>query len=659
MKKLFFLFAFLTSVLFSHSQTIEDVWNEGITCFNEKDFHGTIQKMNQIISVLPQYPYAYYNKGIAKLNLGDVDEACADISKAVSLGFDKNSKFYDYLCNSDMKLKLLKKQFYPHDELYRDNGYRPHYTRKDTLRGALRPERTCYDVYFYDLTVRIIPRGKKITGKNVIWFLVKEPTKRIQIDLFDYYTLSEISWKGTPLKFTREYNAIFVDFPEQLNPGEKHNISVTYYGKPEIAKNPPWQGGFVWKRDKHRKLWAGVACEHLGASSWWPNKDHLSDKPDSMKISFEAPGKYKVVSNGVLRNSYPIDKKWRRFDWFVSYPINNYNVTFYLGEFEHITDSVELNGQKLMLKYDVLPYNLEKAKEHFQQTKDLLKYYNSVFGQYPFMRDGYGLVESPYEGMEHQTAIAYGHGFNNTTFEGCGDIKYDYIIVHESAHEWWGNAVTAADMADIWIHEGFATYAELLYLEHCCGKKVYLEELNNKLKMIFNFWPMVENYNVNENSFASNDVYDKGAVMLHCLRCTIDNDSLFFDIIRNFNLKFRYQSVSSKDFIDFVNQQTGEDYNPFFDKYLYDTKLPVLNYNFTAKGDSLVLTYKWTEVEKGFTMPFCIKTNDGRAVRLVGSTTEEKISLEDVNSFIFYNEWQDLDGVADNAYTYFRTKWEE
>ena len=659
MKKLFLI---LTSLYFTFnalSQTVEDVWKEGMECFNNKDFHGAIQKIDQIIRILPQYSYAYYNKGLSELNLGDLEGACEDISKAVRLGFDKNTKFYDYMCKPDIKLKFLKKEFYPHDELFRDNGYRPYYTRKDSLRGALRPERTCFDVYFYDLSVKIIPRGKKITGQNIIWFEVKEPTNKIQIDLFDNYTITNITWQDKTLNFHREFNAVFIDFPEMLKPGEKHSITVSYYGRPQIAENPPWQGGFVWKRDKHHKLWAGVACEQLGASSWWPNKDHLSDKPDSMRMIFEAPSKFKIVSNGILRNSIPIDKNRTRYEWFVDYPINNYNVTFYMGNFIHFTDTVDLNGNKLVLKYDVLAYNLDKAKEHFRQTNNLLKYYNATFGQYPFMKDGFGLVESPYEGMEHQTAIAYGNAFHNTEFEGCKDLKYDYIIVHEAAHEWWGNAVTAADMADIWIHEGFATYAELLYLENCCGRKVYLNELNNKLRMIFNFWPMVENYNVNENSFASNDVYDKGAVMLHCLRSTIDDDSLFFDIIKSFNLNYRYRSVTSNDFIDYVNHKTGENFYPFFNKYLHDIKLPVLNYKFIHQNNNLVLTYKWTEVEDGFKMPFCIKTNDGQAIRLVGSTTEKQATLEDIEWFNFYNEWQDIEGVAENGYTYFRTKWEE
>lgn len=646
-------------VILACPQTVEDIWNEGIASFNDKDFHGVVQKMNQLINIMPQYSYTHYNKGIARLNLGDVKGACEDISKAISLGFEKDTKFYEFMCQPDMKYSLLKKQFYPHDVLFKENGYRPQYSRKDTLRGALRPERTCFDVFFYELTVRIIPKGKKITGQNIIWFDVIEPTTKIQIDLFENYMIKNITWQETVIPFKREFGAIFIEFPKELLPGEKHTITVNYSGNPAIAENPPWQGGFVWKRDKRRNLWAGVACEHLGASSWWPNKDHLTDKPDSMKINIEAPAKYMAVSNGTLTKNISIDKFWNRYEWFVNYPINNYNVTFYMGKFEYFTDSVMLDNEKLLLKYYVLPYNLDKAKEHFKQTHDLLQFYNSIFGQYPFMKDGFGLVESPYEGMEHQTAIAYGHGYKNTLFDGCADLHYDYIIVHEAAHEWWGNALSAADMADIWIHEGFATYAELLYLEHKCNKDVYLNELNNKIKYILNFWPMVENYHVNENSFAGNDVYNKGAVMLHCLRSTINNDSLFFDIIKNFNLQFRHKPISSDDFIRFVNQRTGEDYHPFFNKYLYDTQLPVLSYKFVSSGDSLIIKYKWTDVETGFKMPFCIRTNNNIAVKLNGTTEEKETTIMNATWFGFFNEWQDIEGVADNAYTYFRTRWEE
>ncbi len=658
MKRLLFATAALSMQIISFSQTLEEIWQDGIKHFQEKDFHGCITKLNELLKINPEYSIAHYNKGIARLNLGDLEGACTSLSSAIALGAGKDTKFYEYMCRDEAKYKGLKKYFYGDEEIFPENGYRPRYTRKDSLRGALRPERTCFDVYFYDLTVRIIPRKKRITGENRIYFEVVEPTRRIQIDLFPELSIDGIIWEGDELSYNREFGAVFIDFPRQLVAGERHVLDFRYSGKPGIAERPPWKGGFIWKKDRKGKLWAGVACEHLGASSWWPNKDHLTERPDSMKINLEVPSKHMCISNGTLRNIVTADRKYTRYEWFVNYPINNYNVTFYLGNYVGFTDTAIVCDKPLVLHYEVLPYDLEKAKEHFTQTKDIIEYYSHAYGPYPFIKDGFRLVESSYEGMEHQTAIAYGHAFKNAVFEGCNNLKYDYIIVHETAHEWWGNSLCAADMADIWLHEGFATYAELMYLEHSCGKEAYMNELNNKMQNIFNFWPMVDNYDVNENSFASNDVYNKGAITLHCLRCNINNDSLFFGIIRDFNLEYRFQAVTSRDFIDFVSMKTGEDYAPFFNKFLYEIKLPVLSYRFTCKDDHIMLIYKWTDVEDGFKMPFCIRTNDGRAVRMAGTTIEQTTTIENAEWFSFYNEWQDLDGVADNSYTYYRTRWD-
>ena len=541
-----------------------------------------------------------------------------------------------------------------------ENNYRPEYTRTDTLRGALRPERTCFDVNYYDLKVRIIPKGKKIAGNNDIYFTMLDSSRQIQIDLFNNYKIGSVRWKNQELDYKRECNAVFIKFPQILMPGEKNTISVEYYGKPEAAVDPPWKGGFVWKRDKKFNRWVAVACEHLGASSWWPNKDHLTDEPDSMTINIEVPEKYLAVSNGTLKKTEKVDKSYNRFVWFVSYPINNYNVTFYMGKYIQFTDTLVLDdNDTLLLKYHVLPYNLDKAVRHFEQVPEIVSFYCDIYGKYPFIRDGFGLVESPYTGMEHQSAIAYGNSYSNKNDHGYKNKKYDYIIVHEAAHEWWGNSVSAGDMADAWIHEAFATYSELLFIEHIFGKEEYLYELSNKLNYIYNFWPMVENRNVNENSFASNDIYTKGAMMLHCLRCIINNDSLFFKIIRDFYHQKSYKIVDSDSFIKFVNKETKENYYPFFKKYLYETRLPVLEYSFDTNPDNLVFRYKWTEVEEGFRMPFCIETGNKEAIRLVGTTYEQSIVLENVKWFNFFNQWKGPAGSRDNSFTYYWTSYKE
>jgi len=638
----------------------DSIWNEAIDCFNRENYHGVIDKMNEYLMINPYNSNAIYNRGLARIKLGDTDGACTDFLKALDFGFDRKSILVRYYCDLTYKLKYLKKFYYKKQELLPENNYRPLYPRADTLRGGLRPERTCFDVYYYDLKVRIIPAGKKIAGKNDIYFIVKDSCRRIQIDLFDNYKISSIRSENMDLSFSREYNAVFIEFPYMLAPGEKITLSVEYSGKPVIAEDPPWKGGFVWKRDKRLKRWVAVACEHLGASSWWPNKDHLTDEPDSMRISIEVPDRYIAVSNGVLRKTEKADNSYTRFVWFVSYPINNYNVTFYMGRYVNFNDTLKLAGNDtLMLNYHVLPYNLDRAVQHFRQVPEVVGFYSSIFGKYPFVRDGFGLVESPYAGMEHQSAIAYGNSYSNKNDYGYRNKKYDYIIVHEAAHEWWGNSVTAADMADMWIHEAFATYSEMLFIEHIFGKEEYLYEIGNKCNYIYNFWPMVENRDVNENSFAGNDIYTKGAMMLHCLRCTIDNDSLFFKLIRDFYSQNSYKVVDTDSFIKFINKGTKENYNPFFKKYLYETGLPVLEYSFANDSCDLVLTYKWTGVEEGFMMPFGIETNGKEAFRLVGTTNEQRTVLKNTEWFNFFNQWKGPAGAPDNSFTYYHTSYKD
>ncbi|UCH14973.1 MAG: hypothetical protein JSV22_03155, partial [Bacteroidales bacterium] len=353
------------------------------------------------------------------------------------------------------------------------------------------------------------------------------------------------------------------------------------------------------------------------------------------------------------------DNSYNRFVWFVSYPINNYNVTFYMGKYIQFGDTVILDNDTLQMKYYVLPYNLEKARNHFQQAPDVVKIYSEIFGKYPFMRDGFGLVEAPYAGMEHQSAIAYGNSYSNKGSYSYRNRQYDYIIVHEAAHEWWGNSVSAGDMAEAWIHEGFATYAELLFIEKLFGKEEYLYETMKKSHYIFNFWPMVQNKDVNEDSFASNDIYHKGALMLHSLRCIINNDSLFFKIIKEFNINNSYKIVDTDDFIEFVNNYAKEDYSAFFNKYLYDNRLPVLEYSFNENPDGLIFTYKWTEVEDGFKMPFCIQTDEKKAVRFIGTTQEQEVLLKNTSWFNFYNNWKSTEGIEDNSFTYYWTSYKE
>ena len=655
MKISIFLLLVLTGVS-SQAQNADTLWYRSLRSYDLQDYHGAISNTDSLLKLAPDFPGAHDLRGIAKFALGDIESACIDLAGAQNQGNNENRRFTEFMCNREFVANLLVKQFYGNEKVYPELGYRPRYTRADTLRGALRPERTCYDVYYYQIGVRIIPWRKRISAATDIYFKVVSSTSRIQIDLFDNFHVNGIYWQGKPLTWHREYNAIFVEFPIQLIPEESHKITIEYRGKPLIASNPPWDGGFVWKRDENKNLWLGVACEHLGASCWWPNKDHFSDKPDSVRLSLEVPQGYQAVSNGDMENVEPARGKYSRFTWLTEYPINNYNVTFYVGKYTSFSDTMVDGTDTLRFDYNVLSDNLEVARKHFKQTLDVVSFYNKAFGFYPFAKDGFGLVESPYEGMEHQSAIAYGNGYDKNNRQEYRNQIYDFIIVHESAHEWWGNSVTAEDMADIWIHEGFATYAEYLFLENRLGKEEYMYELTDKSQYIFNLWPMVQNRNVNEDAFAGNDVYNKGAMLLHCLRCNINNDSLFFGLIHDFCVSNRYQTVTTNDFIRFANNCTHSDFTAFFEKYLYDTKLPVLEYGFSAEPGALKLRYRWTGVKDGFVMPFGISTSNKQSLRLVADCSWQEVTLAGASWFNFYNLWRGYQGCPDNAFTYYHTR---
>lgn len=637
-----------------YSQSAEELNLRAQLNFNTGNYIRVINDLDKAIALSPKDGSAYYYRGMSKIFLGDQPGGCSDLEMARKNGMKPPSKqFFGFLCDDEYRLKFLQDFFYKGTPIYAETGYRPRYTRRDTLLGSLRPERN-YDVVYYDLDLKLEPKQQFISGSNTISFTVPDNFRRIQIDLFSQYNISSIVWNNKDLKFTREFDAVFVEFPEDLEPGKVHQVKVSYSGKPQEAVNPPWYGGFVWKKDKKGNRWDGVACEHLGASSWWPCKDHMSEEPDSMRMTFTVPSGYDLISNGTLIEKKSAGNDLTSHTWTVKNSIDNYNVTFYMGKFTHFADSVTNSEGTYPLDYYVLPYNLEKAKETFKQTKEVMQVYEELFGNYPFPEDGYAMIESPYEGMEHQGAIAYGNGYdkkNNTYIHK----EYDYIIVHEAAHEWWGNSVSAGDMADMWIQEGFATYAELLFMEKRYGYADYLKEVSGKMIQIFNFWPLVQNRGVNENTFASNDVYTKGAILLHNLRCTMNNDTLFFRLIKDFALKYRQKIVSSDDFIAMVNDYTKSDYSPFFDKFLKETGLPVLEYGWEQKGKNIVINFRWTGVKDGFEMPFCIRSGN-KSFRLVGTTAEQKIVLTNADSFRFYNMWSGTEGVEPNAFTYYWTR---
>lgn len=651
-----FVFNLVSVCLNAKENEARDYWEEGIANFYEQDFIQSAHAFKKYLALEPDNAYAWYNLAIALDKTNDRDGMCEASGKAYELGYSKELEYFKSKCDKEYLLKILQKDYYRNEVLTAENEYRPVYSLKDSLQGHLRPERSCYDVTFYDLTVRIIPLGKKVQGNNIIHFTTTTETNLIQIDLVQNMQIDSIVYRGQDLQYERKFKAVFVHLPEVVPVGEQCRMQIYYQGKPQESLNPPWEGGFVWARDRLINHWVGVVCEGEGASLWWPTKDHLSDEPDSMQLNIEVPKAYTAVSNGTLEQQMIVDKKFRRFEWMVHYPINNYNATFYMGKYKKFTDSLEYNNEVLNCSYYVMPQNVKKAKKHFKQSLEILDVYSQLFGPFPFWEDGYRLVESPYEGMEHQTAIAYGNEYDASEVKWDYDNKsYDFIIVHETAHEWWGNSLTVGDMADAWMHESFATYAEFLFIESKDGAAEGLNEMFKHARYIYNFWPMVQNYNVNENAFASSDIYHKGAMMLHSLRSTINNDSLFLKILHDFNMQYRMQTVKTRDFIDFVNRYTGKDYSPFFKKYLYETRLPVLEYKYEVKENNIYFSCRWSQAGEGFFMPVTLLNDSNKPIRMDVTTEWQEVMLENTQTFFFITMDTDPALIPENGYAYFWT----
>ena len=508
-------------------------------------------------------------------------------------------------------------------------GQAQEFTRKDSLRGNLTPIRNCYDVTFYDLKVMIDEQEKSIEGSyNIIHFTAVENFEWFQIDLAANMEVQIIEFEGEQLEYSREFDAVYVYFNREIKKEEQLSIKVWYGGYPREAVNAPWDGGFSWKKDKNDNPWIGVSCQGLGASVWWPCKDHQSDEPDSMRITAIARYPLKIVANGDLRkdtaewNSYM--NSWVNVsEWFVSYPINNYNVTLNIGNYAHFSDEYISSEDTLRLDYYVLDNNLEKAKEHFKQVKPMLECFENYFGKYPFWNDGYALVETPYLGMEHQSAIAYGNdyleGYHGNTSHIDG-LDFDFIIIHESGHEWWGNSITTNDIADMWVHEGFCTYSEVLYVECMHGYDAMLSYVNNQKRSVRNDKAVIGPYHVNKSG-SSGDMYFKGSLMLHTLRNLIADDQLWFKIIKGISNDFKYQTINGKDIIDYINVKSGKDFSNFFSQYLNNKNIPEFEYSLERDGRNTTLVYKWNAIES-FDMPLLI--NIGKDDFWIYPTTEFK-----------------------------------
>ena len=488
------------------------------------------------------------------------------------------------------------------------------FSRKDSLRGDLSKIRTCYDVTFYDLFVMVDQEEKSLEKSyNIIHFTVVSDFDRMQIDLAWNMEVLLIQFEGIELEYSREFDAVYIDFPRVLKKSEHANVKIWYSGYPKEAVNPPWDGGFTWEMDDNGNPWIGVSCQGLGASVWWPCKDHQSDEPDSMSITCSARYPSKIISNGNLRKDTTVwDQYFNSFvnvsEWFVSYPINNYNVTLNIGDYVNFSELYISKKDTLRMDYYVLSDNLAKAKKHFKQAKPMMECFEKYFGAYPFWNDGYALIETPYLGMEHQSAIAYGNDYlpgyhGNTNF--IDGLDFDFIIIHESGHEWWGNSITTNDIADMWVHEGFCTYSEVLYVECMYGYDAMLSYVNSKKESIRNDKPVIGPFHVNKEG--SSDMYNKGSLMLHTLRSLIDNDVLWFEMIKGIANDFKYNTVDGQQIINYINEKSEKELTYFFNQYLKNKEIPEFQYNLQKEGRNYTLIYRWNAIPE-FDMPILINT---------------------------------------------------
>lgn len=476
-------------------------------------------------------------------------------------------------------------------------------SRADSLRGMLTPLRTCYDINYYHLDVKIDIDNKSVNGSNEFAFTATQDFTKLQFDLFENLKIEKVVYKGADLPFTREFGAVFVTFPKTIKKGSKDSFTVFYGGNPKVARNPPWDGGFIFRKDKGGNPFVSVACQGLGASVWWPTKDHQSDEVDSMLISISVPKDLDEVSNGRLRSIVDKPDGYRQHNWFVANPINNYTVSFYIGKYAHWTDSYNGEDGPLTIDYWSLKEDSAKARPHWDaDVKSMLKSFEYWFGPYPWYKDGYKLVQAPHLGMEHQSAVAYGNGFKKgylgSDMSGTGlGLKWDYITVHESGHEWFANNVTTKDIADMWVHEGFTTYSEALFTESTQGKKAGEEYLIGLRKGISNRTPIIGPYNVNKEG--SPDMYPKGASLIHTIRQLINNDEKFRAILRGINKTFYHTTTTSAAVESYISKQSGLKLNKVFDQYLRYSKIPVLEYKI-ANG---TLSYHWITDVTEFDMP--------------------------------------------------------
>ena len=505
------------------------------------------------------------------------------------------------------------------------------FSKQDTLRGSITAERAWWDLTYYHLSVDVDILDRSISGSNLIQYKVLNSHQTMQIDLQEPLNISRITQNGKALNFTREGSAFFIEIEEVQKPGDINEITVHYSGKPLVAARPPWDGGFTWTQDSNGKPFVATSNQGIGASIWWPNKDHPYDEPDSMLISITTPDTLMDVSNGRLRGIDEPGDGTKVWHWFVSNPINNYGVNINIGDYVHFEETYDGEKGTLDLDYYVLRENEEKAREQFKQVKPMMDAFEYWFGPYPFYEDGYKLVEAPYLGMEHQSSVTYGNGYQNgylgRDLSGSGwGLKFDFIIIHETGHEWFANNITYADVADMWVHEGFTNYSESLYLDYHYGETAANEYVQGLRLGIQNDRPLIGTYGVNQRG--SGDMYNKGGNLLHTLRQVFNDDELWRETLRGLNREFYHQIVTSREVEGYISNKLGRDLTSFFDQYLRDTRIPILEYAFRDGR----LFYRWSNAVDGFSMPVDVTIN-GVDRRLEPTTTMNSTNMDEFEKY--------------------------
>ena len=507
-------------------------------------------------------------------------------------------------------------------------------TRQEMLRGIVTPEREWWDVLHYDLKVQFFPETRRLKGSNEVTFKTLKAGNKMQIDLQPPLAITKVTHGDSQLKFEREGNVYWVSFEKDVPKEVEDKIEIFYEGVPTASKNPPWVGGITWGRDDLGDNFINTTCEGIGASIWWPNKDHGSDEPDrGMNITVTVPENLTAVSNGRLKKTdHDVAGKTRTFHWEVVNPINNYGVNVNIGNYVNLSEKYRGLGGALDIDYWVLPHQKDSAMKQFKEVPRMLEALEHWFGKYPFYEDSYKLVTVSYPGMEHQSSVTYGNWFRNGYLQRDGSgtgvgFKFDFIIVHESAHEWFGNNISMKDAADMWIHEGFANYAESLFVEYYFGKKDAEDYVVGNRRLIRNDRPIIGTYGANREG--SGDMYPKGGNMLHTIRHIINDDAKWLSILRGLNADFWHQTVTTQQVESYISNKAGIDLSKVFDQYLRTTKIPLLKYQTNGK----TVSFRYERVVDGFAMPIRVRIN-GKEVSLTpNAATQNFVFSEEIKTF--------------------------